>query len=123
MLVRIDKRNLVARHAIVANSRQNLQSLGLYIERPRIATGRELRLACEIDFEAQVVGPVGGSVGGRKSLGKEGQAGSGRAQGAVWVNAVKDVGVPVVIWPSTSEAGILSGVAAPSVSATVALAK
>ena len=42
---------------------------------------------------------------------------------AVWVNAVKDVGVPVVTWPSTSEAGMLSGVAAPSVSAAVVLAK
>jgi len=102
---------------------QKLQSLRLYVERARIATGGELGLTCKIDFEVQVVGPVGGSVGSRESLGKERQTGSSRAQGRGLGECGEDVGVPVVTWPRTSEAGILSGVVAPSVSATVALAK
>lgn len=102
---------------------QKLQRLRLYIQRARIGTGGQLGLACQIDFEVQVVGPVRGAVGSGKSLGKQGQARSGCARGAVWVNAVNAVGVPVVTWPSTSEAGILAGVAPPLVSATVALAK
>lgn len=43
--------------------------------------------------------------------------------GAVCVNEVKVVGAPVVIWPSTSEAGMFTGVAAPLVRAAAALEK
>ena len=42
---------------------RKLERLRLYIQCARVGAGRELGLACQIDFQVQVVSPVCGSVG------------------------------------------------------------